>query len=86
MCVSRRFQLDLRDPALRQALAEPRLQRAIGVIYRPQTERHSHYFETRLPEQFDWLLHLDQTRALEPLEPGLWAPGDEPPETWPSGL
>jgi erythromycin esterase-like protein len=80
------FQLDLHDPALRQALAGPRLQRAIGVIYRPQTERHSHYFETRLPEQFDWLLHLDQTRALEPLEPGLWAPGDEPPETWPSGL
>jgi erythromycin esterase-like protein/predicted phosphoribosyltransferase len=80
------FQLDLRDPALRQALAGPRLQRAIGVIYRPQTERYSHYFETRLPAQFDWMLHLDETRALEPLDPGAWAPGDEPPETWPSGL
>jgi len=56
------------------------------VIYRPQTERYSHYFETRLPAQFDWMLHLDETRALEPLDPGAWAPGDEPPETWPSGL
>lgn len=49
-------------------LHEPRLQRAIGVIYRPRTERQSHYFEATLPEQFDAIIHIDQTRALEPLE------------------
>ncbi|QSX79952.1 erythromycin esterase family protein [Lysobacter solisilvae] len=80
------FQLDLHDPELRHALRTPRLQRAIGVIYRPQTERYSHYFDVRLPDQFDWLVHLDETTALEPLDPAAWAPGDEPPETWPSGL
>ena len=43
-------------------------ERAIGVIYRPETERLSHYFEARLPDQFDAIIHLDETRALEPLE------------------
>ena len=47
-----------------QALAAPRLQRAIGVIYRPETERQSHYFHARLPRQFDAIVHLDATRAL----------------------
>lgn len=46
----------------------PRLQRAIGVIYRPETERMSHYFFTRLPYQFDSIIHLDETTAVEPLD------------------
>jgi erythromycin esterase-like protein len=81
------FQLRLDDPAL-AGLATPRLQRAIGVIYRPQTERLSHYFHAVLPRQFDWMIHVDETRALEPLEPGArWHRGEEePPETYPSGL
>lgn len=45
----------------------PRLQRAIGVIYRPETERLSHYFFTHLPYQFDSLIHFDKTTALQPL-------------------
>ncbi|KTD33176.1 erythromycin esterase [Legionella nautarum] len=45
----------------------PRLQRAIGVIYRPETERLSHYFFTQLPYQFDSLIHFDKTMALQPL-------------------
>jgi erythromycin esterase-like protein len=48
-------------------LREPRLERAIGVIYRPETERQSHYFEARLPAQFDAVIHLDRTRAVEAL-------------------
>jgi erythromycin esterase-like protein len=69
-----------------EALSEERLERAIGVIYRPATERQSHYFEARLAAQFDAVLHYDETRALEPLElTPLWQRG-EPPETYPSGL
>ena len=49
------------------ALAAPRLERAIGVIYLPRTERTSHYFYARLPEQFDAVIHWDRTRAVEPL-------------------
>jgi erythromycin esterase-like protein len=81
------FLLNLRDDAaLARALAEPRLQRAIGVVYRPETERHSHYFHARLPQQFDALLHYDETRAVEPLErTALWASG-EVAETVPSAL
>jgi erythromycin esterase-like protein len=67
-------------------LDHPRLERAIGVIYKPAAERWSHYFEARLPQQFDALIHLDETRALEPLErTSLWTAG-EPPETFPTGL
>jgi erythromycin esterase-like protein len=67
-------------------LREPRLQRAIGVIYWPQTERASHYFHCRLPEQFDALMHIDETRALEPLErTAQWEKG-EAPETFPIGI
>src|SRR5665647_3737518 len=65
----RNFLLDLRtDPELRAALSTPRLERAIGVIYRPETERQSHYFSAQLPAQFDAVLHYDVTRAVEPLE------------------
>ena len=81
-----RFWLPLRGTARHaQALGVPRLQRAIGVIYRPETERQSHYFEARLPEQFDALIHIDTTRAVEPLERNAeWTP--EAPETYPAGL
>ncbi|MCW8085921.1 erythromycin esterase family protein [Sabulicella glaciei] len=61
--------LDLRGPALRDALAEPALERAVGVVYRPATERRSHYFEAVLPEQFDALVWFAQTRAVTPLPP-----------------
>jgi erythromycin esterase-like protein len=67
-------------------LAGPRLERAIGVVYRPETERHSHYFQAVLPRQFDVVLHYDHTRAVEPLErSALWERG-EVPETYPSAL
>jgi erythromycin esterase-like protein len=69
-----------------RGLRARRLQRAIGVIYRPDTERISHYFQARLPEQFDALVHLDQTRAVEPLEVSAdWRRG-EVPETYPSAV
>ena len=82
-----RFWLPLRGNApLAELLAEKRLQRAIGVIYLPQTERQSHYFHTRLAAQFDAMVHIDHTRAVQPLvsEP-VWHAG-EPAETYPSGL
>jgi erythromycin esterase-like protein len=70
---------------LREALAEPRLERAIGVIYRPETERQSHYFEAELPEQFDAFVWFEETSAVTVL------PGEEPvdpagAEAFPSGL
>jgi erythromycin esterase-like protein len=67
-------------------LHEPRLQRAIGVVYRPQTERASHYFHVRLPDQFDAVIHIDHTRALEPLERSAGWERGELPETFPTGL
>jgi len=76
----------LGDAEAGRALREPRLHRAIGVIYRPQTERQSHWFAASLAHQYDALVHLDHTRAVEPLErSGLWELG-EPPETYPSAL
>jgi len=80
------FTLDLRGRNEATAvLAAPRLERAIGVIYRPETERQSHYFEAVLPRQFDVLLHYDHTRAVEPLErTPIWERG-EVPETVPLG-
>ena len=80
------FFLNLRDEKLRDTLNEPLLERAIGVIYRPETERVSHYFEAYPAEQFDAIIHFDQTRALEPLDriPG-WSP-DDAPDTYPSGI
>jgi erythromycin esterase-like protein/predicted phosphoribosyltransferase len=82
-----RFLLPLRsDPELAALLAKPRLERAIGVIYAPETERRSHYFHARLPEQFDFVLHFDETRAVEPLDrTPAWEAG-EIAETFPSGL
>ncbi len=81
------FALDLRAPAVRQALGGERLERAIGVIYRPDTERRSHYFSADLAAQFDVAVHVDRTRALEPLDAleRLAADG-ELPETFPTGV
>jgi erythromycin esterase-like protein/adenine/guanine phosphoribosyltransferase-like PRPP-binding protein len=82
-----RLLLPLRtDPDLAAALMPPRLERAIGVIYVPESERRSHYFHARLSEQFDYVLHFDETRALEPLErTPVWEAG-EVAETFPFGL
>src|SRR4051812_3839919 len=82
-----RFFLDLRDGASRTPLlAQPRLERAIGVVYRPETERISHYFLADMRRQFDAVFHFDETRAVEPLEkPERWH-DIEPPETFPSGI
>jgi erythromycin esterase-like protein len=82
-----RLLLPLRpDLELASALAGPRLERAIGVIYAPDTERRSHYFHARLADQFDYVLHFDETRAVEPLErTAVWNAG-EMAETFPSGL
>jgi erythromycin esterase-like protein len=81
------FYLDLGDQAAR-TLEVPRLERAIGVVYRPQTERQSHYFEASLARQFDAVLHYDRTRAVEPLErTPVWERGEaEIPETYPTAL
>jgi erythromycin esterase-like protein len=73
-------------PKAAEALHAPRLQRAIGVIYRPETERQSHYFRARLSDQFDAVIHIDETRAVEPLErTARWEEG-ELPETYPFGV
>lgn len=82
-----RFLLPLRtDLELASALAVARLERAIGVLYLPESERASHYFRARLPDQFDFVLHFDETRAVEPLERNaLWEAG-EVAETFPSRL
>jgi erythromycin esterase-like protein len=63
------------------------LERAIGVIYRPETERMSHYFEARPSRQFDTLIHLDVTRAVVPLEPtSTWHTARDLAETFPFGV
>jgi erythromycin esterase-like protein len=67
-------------------LRQERLERAIGVIYLPQTERMSHYFYARLADQFDAVIHLDETRALEPLERSFRWDREELAETYPTGL
>lgn len=84
-----RFLLELRrENSATHALASARLQRAIGVIYRPETERLSHYYDVQLPRQFDAMIHIDETSALRGLEPGEhWERGvEEVPETFPSGM
>ena len=63
----RNFLLVLRNAPGMAPLAEPRLERAIGVIYVPQTERQSHYFMARLAQQFDAVIYLDATKAVSPL-------------------
>jgi erythromycin esterase-like protein len=82
-----RYLLDLRpnlNSSLRRGLADPRLERFIGVIYRPETERWSHYAECRLPEQFDAWVWFDETTAITPLPGAATGAGED--DTWPSGL
>jgi len=81
------FYLGLHGPVA-EALRDRRLERAIGVVYRPDTERQSHYFSAELPRQFDAVLHYDRTRAVEPLErTPVWERGEaEVPETYPTAL
>jgi protein-L-isoaspartate(D-aspartate) O-methyltransferase len=64
-------------------LSEPRTERAIGVIYRPETEIASHYFEAELPQQFDEYIWIDSTRAVQPLDS---AELEGLPDTYPFGL
>jgi erythromycin esterase-like protein len=87
-----RFLLDLREGEvgrdLREALMEPKLERFIGVIYRPETERWSHYSHAILPRQFDAYVWFDESSAVTPL-PGEQRPGEAAPheeETYPFGL
>jgi erythromycin esterase-like protein len=90
------YEGDLHDAGLKRDLVifetglevDPhRLERAIGVIYRPETERQSHYFQAEMARQFDAIVHLDSTQALRPLDhdPG-WLPEGEAPETYPFGV
>lgn len=81
------FVLPLRGQSpLSVMLARPRLERAIGVVYQPHTERHSHYFTARLSNQFDAVIHIDVTHAVTPLGVGPTQFFEEPPETYPSGV
>ncbi len=74
------------SPSAADVLGSARLERAVGVVYRPDTEQQSHYFRSRASSQFDALIHIDQTRALEPLErTAQWETG-EPPETYPHAV
>ena len=79
------FLVPLHEPDVREVLTPERLERAIGVIYRPDTERTSHYFKARLADQFDVVIHVDHTHALVPLEK--WAHDEaDAPDTYPTGL
>jgi erythromycin esterase-like protein len=80
------FLLNLHGDEVAENLRTPRLERAIGVIYRPESERISHYFHARLADQFDAMIHFEDTRAVEPLErTSDWVQG-ELPETFPTGI
>jgi erythromycin esterase-like protein len=74
------------SPSAAEVLRSARLERAIGVIYRPHTERVSHYFRARMADQFDTVIHIDETSALEPLErTARWETG-EVPESYPHAV
>jgi protein-L-isoaspartate(D-aspartate) O-methyltransferase len=79
------FCLDLRQSPSNavEGLRKPRLERAIGVIYRPETELASHYFQAILPDQFNEYIWFDQTRAVSPFETKAL---EEMPDTYPFGL
>jgi erythromycin esterase-like protein len=83
-----RFVLPIRGrDNVAMALEQRRLERAIGVIYRPDTERVSHYFHADIAHQFDAVIHLDRTSAVQPLEYSVhWVPEPEPEETYPFGV
>jgi erythromycin esterase-like protein len=81
-----RFLLDFSQEGARESVQGERSFRAVGVVYRPETERRSHYIRTHLADQFDLLIHIDETEALQPLEPSAeWERG-ELPETYPFGV
>ena len=81
------FYLDFREhPAVADMLRGPMLERAIGVVYKPETERRSHYFSASMSEQFDAVFHIDTTRAVEPLESSVLCTAGEVEETFPTGL
>ena len=82
----RRFYLDLGASEMRRPLREPLLERAIGVIYRPETERASHYFRARVADQFDAIIHIDETTAVRPLDSVTITDEQEIPETYPSSF
>jgi cation transport regulator ChaC len=65
-------------------LGEERLQRMIGVIYRPETERQSHYLTARAADQYDLLVHVETTQALDPIE--RWSAVEDPADAYASGL
>jgi protein-L-isoaspartate(D-aspartate) O-methyltransferase len=79
------FCLDLHQPHLEKSrgLRKPRLERAIGVIYRPETELASHYFQAVLPDQFDEYVWFDETEAITPFATKAL---EEMPDTYPFGL
>ncbi|TAL27731.1 MAG: erythromycin esterase family protein [Alphaproteobacteria bacterium] len=83
----KKFLLDMRENnSMVDLLSQPRLQRAIGVVYRPDTERQSHYFTSRLPQQFDFMLHFDSTQAVQPLDTVIQMHPGEMDETYPYGV
>ena len=68
-------------------LNQERLERSIGVVYLPHSERVSHYFHARLADQFDIVIHIDNTKALQPLEiTSQPEEAGEVPETYPSAI
>ena len=84
-----RYLLDLRPgvhSALRRTLSEPRLERFIGAIYRPETERWSHYAEARLSEQFEAWFWFDDSTAVTPLPAAASAKAGSADDTWPFGV
>jgi erythromycin esterase-like protein len=83
-----RFLLDFRGNAkLTEMLSQPMMERAIGVLYLPETERRSHYFDASISKQFDALIHLDHTRAVEPTRhEHAWEHLGQTPETYPTGI
>ncbi len=80
------FFLNLGDPEVADAMGRPLMERAIGVIYRPETELVSHYFYAILPEQFDGVIHVDRTRGVEPLDKVASWSHEDIPETFPVGV
>jgi erythromycin esterase-like protein len=79
------FLLLLNEEPARAVLMTPRLERAIGVVYHPEAERESHYFQATLPRQFDAVVHVDVTTAVPPLERWSYEESDLP-ETYPAGV
>jgi erythromycin esterase-like protein len=80
------FLLTWDDSRVTEELHLRRLERAIGVIYLPQSERISHYFSASLPDQFDAILHFDETQAVEPLDRSRGWTGGDLPDTYPTGV